>query len=66
MANDVVNTDGDTTGNQNLGDRLVKLAGKASNATAVDTTDRYTIPISAVAQKYTDRFDDPRYYSESG
>ena len=68
MAYDILNltdvaTTG-TTGNQNLGDILVHTGGTGVVGTGFLVLDdeRTTVDISTIAEKYTNRFDDPTYY----
>jgi hypothetical protein len=63
MANDIVNSvDGSGTGIQQMGTRVVSVGGAGDSALTNDA-DLHTIDIANIADKYDDRWDDPRYYA---
>ena len=66
MANDILNTDGTTTGNQNMGDVIVNLPGRngvEDQAHKIDDARRITLAVSDVADKYDGDFSQVRYYT---
>lgn len=63
MANDIVNNQGATTGNQVRGQITVKTAGRGLNGYKKNTEQQLLSPVSDIAAKYDARFDDPRYYT---
>ena len=63
MANDIVNNQGGTTGNQQRGRITVKGPGRGTNGYKANTEQQLLSAVSDLSTKYDDRFDDPRYYT---
>ena len=58
MANDIVNTAGNTTGSAQEGRAVVIIAGKSSQNLNIACPGADTRLISSIASKYDARFDD--------
>ena len=65
MANDILNTANGTTGNQVQGTVRVHQPGRPTvgNGHTYNPADVQTSTVLSIADKYDERFDDPRYYT---
>lgn len=63
MAQDIVNaSDGDATGNQKLGNIIIRTGSRGVNSYQVQDDAEHLIPVTGLDTQYEDRFDDTTYY----